>query len=640
MPVGLVDPQPVSVLEILATVAVSGHDSHRRATFSMLDEARISSIAGANRGVHGGLIPPLPGRGETDRPGERPVDLKSFALSLAPLVGLCACADTDGTADLIFRGGTIYTVDEALPRAGAVAVRDGRIVYVGNEEGATAHAGARTEIVELGGRMLLPGFIDTHVHPLSGGLEAGDCDLNSAQAREDVVRIVSECARRSPEAPWVRGGGYQLPIFPGGAPDRRLLDSLVSDRPAYLTSADGHSAWVNTRALELAGIDATTPDPPPDGVILHDRSGAPLGTLRESAMGLVGRLVPEYTPAERVAGLERALGMAASFGITTVHEASADEAALHTYDSIARTGRLTARAIVALRVDPLRGAGQVADLVRLRDRYVDRSGGGDLRPAAAKIFLDGVIEGGTAALLAEYVDRPGWRGELNLAPERLDSLVAALDSAGFKIHIHAIGDRAIRVGLDALAAQRARDGGSGPRHLIAHIQLFDPADVVRFAEVGTVASFQPLWAYSDTYITDLTEPRLGPERSRWLYPIRSVVATGALVAAGSDWSVSSMNPLPAIEVALTRRDPDIAPGPAWIPEERVDIETMLRAYTLAGAFASDLEDEIGTITEGKRADLVVLDRDLLTIPPEEISETRVDLTVFGGRVVYRRIAER
>jgi predicted amidohydrolase YtcJ len=567
---------------------------------------------------------------------EGPIDLKGLALYGATLSTIGACADASETADLIFNGGTIYTVDEALPLAEAVAVRDGRILYVGSAEGAEAHIGDRTEIVDLAGRMLLPGFVDTHVHPLTGGMELGDCDLNPAQTRDDVVRIVSECARRSPEAPWVRGGGYQLPIFPDGAPDRRLLDSLVSDRPAYLTSADGHSAWVNTRALELGGVDASTPDPPPDGVILREPDGLPQGTLRESAMALVGRFVPEYTPAERVAGLERALAMAASFGITTVHEASAGEPALRTYDSLDRAGDLTARAIVALRVDPLRGAEQVAELAALRDRYGGRSSEGNLQPVAAKVFLDGVIEGGSAALLADYLDRPGWRGDLNLAPARLDSLVAALDSAGFKVHIHAIGDRAIRAGLDAFAAQRGRDGGAGPRHILAHIQLFDPADVPRFAETGAVASFQPLWAYADTYITDLTEPRLGPERSRWLYPIRSVVASGAIVAAGSDWSVSSMNPLLAIEVAVTRRDHEIDSGPSWIPEERVDVETMLRAYTLQGALASDLEIEIGTITVGKRADLVVLDRDLLTIRPEEISETRVDLTVFGGRVVYRR----
>jgi predicted amidohydrolase YtcJ len=324
--------------------------------------------------------------------------------------------------------------------------------------------------------------------------------------------------------------------------------------------------------------------------------------------------------------------MASSFGITTLHEASANEAYLRAYAAAADSGTLTARAIVSLRVDPSRGTEQVAELTALRDRYRSEL----VRPVAAKIFLDGVIEGGTAALLAPYTDRAGWRGELNVQPDSLNALVAALDDAGFKVHVHAIGDRAIRTALDAFQAQRMRDGGLGPRHLMAHIQLFDPVDVGRFASLGVVATFQPLWFYADTYITDLTEPRLGPERSRWLYPARSVLESGAIVAAGSDWSVSSMDPLQAIEVAVTRRDPDVDEGPSWIPEERLDVETLIAAYTLNGALAGDMQVETGTISVGKSADLVVLDADLLSIPREQISDARVDLTLFEGRVVYRR----
>jgi hypothetical protein len=257
---------------------------------------------------------------------------------------------------------------------------------------------------------------------------------------------------------------------------------------------------------------------------------------------------------------------------------------------------------------------------------------------AAKIFLDGVIEGGTAALLEPYLDRPAWRGELNVPADTLPALVAALDSAGFKVHVHAIGDRAIRAALDAIEARRARDGGSGPRHILAHIQLFDPADVPRFAELGVVASFQPLWAYEDSYIRDLTEPRLGPARSRWLYPIRSLVESGAVVAAGSDWSVTSMNPLLAMETAIRRVNPRLDEGEAWLPEERVTLDQIVRAYTVGGALAADMEAETGTVGVGKLADLAVLERDLYSIDPTEISDVRVDLTVLEGRVVYRRPA--
>jgi predicted amidohydrolase YtcJ len=550
------------------------------------------------------------------------------------LVGLLsACSGShEEAADVVFRGGTIWTADAANPRAEAVAVRDGRIVFVGSAADVEALVGSGTEVVDLQGRMLLPSFIDTHLHPTSGGIELSECDLNGSTSRQEVIDRVADCARRSPEAPWVRGGGFDLPLFAGGSPSRELLDSLVPDRPAFLSSADGHSAWVNSRALEIGGVTAATADPPPDGVIVRAANGAPQGTLRESAMRLVSRHLPELSAEEVRAGLKRGLDLASSYGITTVHEASASEAFVAAYRSLDDDGLLNARAVIALGIDSDRGTAQVAELADRRDRYASRL----VRPVAAKIFLDGVIEGQTAALLDDYEDRPGWRGELNMTPDSLNALVAALDDAGFKVHVHAIGDRAIRVAFDAFEAQRARDGGAGPRHVMAHIQLFDPVDIPRFAELGVVPSFQTLWFFADGYITDLTEPRLGPERSRWLYPARSVLETGAIFAAGSDWSVSTMNPLPAIEVAITRRDPALDEGPSWIPEERVDLETMLVAYTRNAAMAGDMEGETGSITMGKSADLVVLDTDLFAIPPERISDAQVDLTLFEGRAVYRR----
>lgn len=576
------------------------------------------------RGVPAGLS-----EGRAGATGGQPV---CRLLAGLVLLGASSCGPATGDADLVLRGGTVYTVDDANPWAEAVAVKGGRIVYVGDDEGASALVGSGTEVVELGGRMVLPGLHDSHLHPVSGGIELGECDLNDAASREEVVQVVADCARRSPDAPWIRGGGFQLPLFPGGAPTRELLDSLVPDRPAFLSSADGHSAWVNSRALDLAGITAATTDPLPDGVIVRRGDGTPAGTLRESAMGLVSRLLPERTDEETLDGLKRALAMAAGFGITTLHEASAGEDFLKAYAAAEAEGALTARVFVALQVRQDEGVEQVAHLVELRDRY--RS---DLvRPVEAKMFADGVIEGQTAALLEDYLDRPGFRGELNFPPDVMAALVAALDSAGFKVHVHAIGDRAIRVTFDAFERQHERDGGAGPRHIMAHIQLFDPDDIGRFAELGVVASFQPLWAYADTYITDLTEPRLGPERSRWMYPIRSVVDSGAMVAGGSDWSVSTMNPFPAMEVAVTRRDPEAEAGPAWIPEEQVDLATMVEAYTLGGARAADMENETGTVTVGKNADLIVLDRDIFAVPAQQISETKVDLTVFQGRVVFRR----
>ncbi|MGH7710413.1 MAG: amidohydrolase, partial [Gemmatimonadaceae bacterium] len=400
---------------------------------------------------------------------------------------------------------------------------------------------------------------------------------------------------------------------------------------AYLTSADGHSAWVNTRALALAGVTRATPDPA-NGRIERLPNGDPSGALRELAIELVSSKLPPRTADDYLAGLERALAMAARFGITTWHEASANPPTARTYARADSLGRLSVRSILSLLVHPAAPVdSEVQRLVALRSQVAR----GLVQPIGAKFFMDGVIEAQTAALLAPYSDRPGYRAELNVAPQKFNAFVQKLDSAGFKLHVHAIGDRAIRSALDGFAQQHARDRGAGPKHIIAHIQLFDPADIPRFAALGVVASFQPLWAYADAYIKDLTEPRLGPTRSRNLYPIARVVRGGAIVAAGSDWSVSSMNPLEAIQVAMTRRALDDSTGNPWLPDERVDLTTMLRMYTLGGAIASDHDSLIGSIAVGKAADLIVLSQDLFATPAHRIAKARVLLTLLGGRETYR-----
>jgi predicted amidohydrolase YtcJ len=535
-------------------------------------------------------------------------------------------------ADLVLRGGAIYTLDASRSWAEAIAVRQGRIVFVGTGVGAEPWIGPETRVLELQGQMVLPSFQDSHVHPVSGGVELGQCDLNGLATQKEVLDAIKKCAAETPQGGWVVGGGWHLPLFPQASPTRELLDSVVGDRPAYLTAMDGHSAWVSSRALAIAGIDRTTADPP-DGRIERNAAGEPSGTLRESAMDLVSRHVPPPTPVEHAAGLERALAMANRFGITALHEARADSPEiLDAYADLDRRGRLTARVVVSLKVFPEKGPEQVDDLIGKRKRYRGRR----LRATAAKIFADGVIESGTAALLSEYLDRPGERGRLNFEPEeKLNRIVSRLDEEGFQIHIHAIGDRAIRTSLDALEAARKANRRADARHHIAHLELIDPVDIPRFRDLGIIANFQPLWAYADSYITDLTEPKLGPERSRWLYPIGSVARSGTVIVGGSDWSVSSMNPLEAIQVALTRRGPDAPRGEPWIPEERVDLATLLAAYTINGAYLSHEEKERGSLEPGKSADLVVLDRNLFALPPEEIHGARVLLTLLEGKEVYR-----
>jgi len=556
------------------------------------------------------------------------------ALAAAGCAGAGDSPRTDGgPADLIVTG-PVYTVDAARSWASAVAVRDGRIVYVGSDSVPDSLIGAATERLDASGGMVLPGFQDGHIHLISGGVELGECTLFTLETSAEIADSIRRCAAARPDAPWVRGAGWELPAFPSANPSKTLLDRVVPDRPAWFEAADGHSGWANTRALALARITRDTPDPA-DGRIERDpRTGEPTGTLRESAMSLVSELLPERTDAELGAGLRRAQQLANRHGITSAMEAAASESYLHTYAAADRAGELTVRVVSAIEVEP--------DSSGL-DRLVDRIGRWRIeyatprhRPIATKIFEDGVIESRTAALLAPYLDRGSHAGEPILAPATLDSLTSALDRAGWQIHVHAIGDRAIRLTLDAFEGARRANGRRGARHTITHLQLIDPADIPRFRALGVIANFEPLWANGDEYITGLAEPALGRGRSRWIYPIASVAKTGAVVSGGSDWSVSSLAPLDAIQVAITHRAPSERPGlPPWRPEEVVDLPTAIALYTINAAYQQHQEDETGSIEVGKLADLVILGRNLFDVPPGEIHQVKVLRTIVGGTTVYQ-----
>lgn len=559
-------------------------------------------------------------------------------LLAAVLVLLAACRtaadqpdEAAAAADLVFRNGAVYTVDAARSWASAVGVRHGRIVYVGTDSLPAGLIGRGTEVVDLAGRMLLPGFQDGHVHPVESGVALDQCDLNDAETIDAVSAGVRAWAAAHPTAPWVRGEGWQLPLFPDANPSKSLLDRLVPDRPAMLWAADGHSAWANSRALALAGITRETPDPR-NGRIERNPRGEPTGTLREAAADLVSAVLPPITDAENAAGLARADSLASGFGITTMFSALTDEAHLRALSAADHAGTLTVRVVAALRVP---GAGGDTLIARLRD-WRRRYASAHVHPTAAKLFQDGVIESGTAALLAPYLGRGGDAGTPVRDQATLDRLAIALDGAGFQIHVHAIGDRAIRMALDALARARAANGPRDLRHGITHLQLIDSADIARFRDLGVVANFEPLWANGDEYLTKLAEPFLGPARSRWLYPIASVVRSGAVVTGGSDWSVSSLDPLQAIEVGITHRNPGDTVTAPWHPAQRVDLPTMIALYTINAAWAHHLERETGSIEPGKLADLVVLDRNLFAVPPSKIHAARVMRTLLEGRTVFRR----
>jgi predicted amidohydrolase YtcJ len=538
-------------------------------------------------------------------------------------------------ADLVLRGGVVYTVDAARSWATAVAAKAGRITYVGGDSLPGGLIGPETEVIDLAGQMVLPGFQDGHIHLLAGGVELGECTLSMLPTPAAVADSIRACAAAHPTASWVRGFGWELTVFPNANPSKALLDSLVPDRPALMDASDGHSAWANSKALELAGIGRGTADPA-DGRIERDpATGDPSGTLRESAVHLVSRLLPARTDAELAAGLVRAQRLANQAGLTSAFVASADESHLRAYAEADRAGKLTLRIIAAAGAAP--DSGGIDEMVRRLGTWRERYSTPRVRPIAAKLFQDGVIESRTAALLAPYLDRQGDAGAPIYSQPRLDSLVAALDRHRWQVHVHAIGDRAIRMTLDAFAHARLVNGPRDSRHTITHLQLIDPADIPRFRGLGVVANFQPYWANGDEYLTRLAEPALGRPRSRWLYPIGSVVRSGAVVSGASDWSVSSLAPLDGIQVAITRRlTSEGERRPPWLPEEVVDLATAIAMYTINGAYQTHQERDTGSIEVGKLADLVVLEQNLFAVAPREIHRVRVVRTILEGKTVYAR----
>jgi predicted amidohydrolase YtcJ len=537
-----------------------------------------------------------------------------------------------GRADIVLHGGPVYTMNPVRAWAEAVAIRGDRIVYVGSSQGAAGFiVPGRTKVVDLKGRMLLPAFQDAHIHPISGGVSfALGCALYGVEGKEAYQKRVAECAAKSAPGAWVRGDGWLLSAFaPTGIPTRGLLDAVSSDRPVYLESSDGHSAWVNSKALQIAGITRDTPDPA-GGRIDRDGAGEPIGSLQDSAMALVSGRIPPYTPEQRREGLRYALRMLHGFGVTSFQDASVDADALEIYRALDEAGELTARVVAALWWERGQGLEQIPGMIDLRRRYTR----GNVRATTVKIMQDGVMEVQTAAVLKPYVGKGPGLGLTMVEPGLLKAAVTALDKEGFQVHFHAIGDRAIRDCLDAIEAARRANGARDARHHLAHIELFNPADIPRFRQLGVVANFQPLWAYADGYVTDLTLPFLEPERRRWIYPIASLLRSGAVVAFGSDWSVSSANPLEEMEVAVTRMGAGGETKTPFIPEERIDLRDAIAAFTLNAAYVNFQEDRTGSIEVGKLADLVVLDRNLFAIPPEQISDAKVLLTLFGGRPVH------
>lgn len=536
--------------------------------------------------------------------------------------------------DLLLTGARARTGVPGRPGVEAldVAVGGGLIAAAGPPEEVRALAGPRTEVVEVPGGLILPGFQDAHIHPPTSGLERLRCDLNVAQEAASYRGIVAEYTRAHPEEAWILGGGWWPAAFPGGTPRREDLDAIVPDRPTFLPNRDGHGAWVNTRALEAAGIDRRTPDPP-DGRIERDpATGEPTGTLHEGAMKLVERVVPATGAGDWERAILEAQAYLHSLGITAWQDAWVGPEHLDAYLALAGRGELTARVVAALWWERARGLEQVEDLLARRAR----AEAGGIDAGTVKIMIDGVVENFTAHLLEPYLDAHGEptsnRGIPFLEDQELAAAVTRLDVEGFQVHFHAIGDAAVRSALDAVEAARRANGPRGNRHHIAHIQVVHPEDVPRFTALDVTANAQALWASHEPQMDELTIPFLGPERAARQYPFAGLVRAGARLALGSDWSVSTPEPLLQIEVAVTRVDPERRDGEPFLPEERLAPEAAVEAFTRGSAFLNRLDQETGTVEPGKAADLVVLDHDPFAEGP--IGDARAVLTIAGGTVVH------
>ncbi|MET3923785.1 amidohydrolase [Arthrobacter sp. UYEF20] len=545
-------------------------------------------------------------------------------------------------ADWIFSGGPVHTMDPSCPRTDAVAVADGKIVALGAE--AASWRGPATELVDLAGKALLPGFQDAHVHPIAGGLQMLSCDLSDVHSLREYRTLIAEYARAKPEAEWIKGAGWYGDVFDGGFPHRALLDELVPDRPVFLISHDGHGAWVNSRALDLAGITDSTPNPD-GGIIARDGSGQATGMLIEHAADLVSALIPDPDARHVRAALLTAQSYLHSLGVTAWQDAAVGQAlgmpdSFEHYLALEEEGLLSGTVTGALWWDRDQGLEQLELFAARRARAT-----GSFRATAVKIMVDGVCENLTAAMTRPYRGHPHERGMSLIEPAELVRIAAALDAEGFDLHLHAVGDQAVRDCINALDLPRRE--GWDPRHQIAHLDLVDPDDAARFARTGAIANIQPLWARLDPVLVETKLPYLDEGHQQVHFAFETLRRAGVALAIGSDWPVSSPDPLWGIHTAVNRTAPPADPHAGdyrsqhepLLPGEAITLGAALAAYTTGAARANRLDAERGSVRVGMVADLVVLDADPYATEATGLGGIGVELTLAGGRAVYSRASD-
>ena len=565
----------------------------------------------------------------------RAIHLCVLAGMASPIAGPTSAAQGPTTpADIVITNARVYTVNAQQPWAEAIAIRGDQIVAVGRVAEIDHYRAAATTVIDAGGKLVLPGFTDCHIHFLDGSLSLQRIYLDDAPDISEIQRRVKAYADAHPKQPWVLGRGWQYSsVGPTNLPDKKYLDEIVPDRPVYLDSYDGHTWWANTKAMQLAGIKKDTPNPPGGEIVRDPKTGEAIGVFKEdTADELMTRVIPSPTHEEKLQALRAGLKEANRVGLVRVHSASGDLQDAELLQELRKGNELTLRMYLSFHATPPEiTAAHLAEIEEARQKYHDEW----ISAGAVKFFMDGVVESHTAALLTPYSDDPKLSGSLLWDPSTYKQMAAELDKRGIQIFTHAIGDRAVRLTLDAYENAAKVNGTSDRRHRIEHIETISTQDIPRFGKLGVIASFQPLHAYPNDDTLLVWARNVGPERVQRAWTWRSVENSGGVLAFGSDWPIVTLNPWPGVQNALTRQTREGNPPGGFVPKERISLEDAIRGYTLGAAFAGHRENAEGSLEPGKLADLIVLAHDLFRIEPTEIEKTEVLLTMVGGRVVYQ-----
>jgi predicted amidohydrolase YtcJ len=544
-----------------------------------------------------------------------------------------ACVAIGQTADTIVAHGKIYTLNPKQPWAEAVAIADGKIVAVGSDAEIEKLRKPRTKLIDAGGRLVLPGLVDCHIHFMDGSLSLGRVNLEGAKDVADIQRRLREYAAKHPGKDWILGRGWDYAMFGAEAlPRKEYLDELFPDRPAYLEGYDGHTYWANSRALTLAGITKATPNPA-NGIIVRDpKTGDATGALKEAAHGLVGKIVPVPTRAEKLEALRAGMKWANEHGLTRVHSAGGDFEELDLYSELRQEGQQSLRFYIAYFLDPPELSKRDLDAIesagkKYRDEWIDTD--------AVKMMVDGVIESHTASMLEPYTDDPSLKGKLFWDPDKYKAAVAELDKRGLQLFTHAIGDNGVRTALDAYANAENVNHTQDRRPRIEHIETIQAVDIPRFGKLGVIASMQPLHSYPNDDTLNVWARNIGPDRAGRAWVWNSIEQDGGHLAFGSDWPVVTLNPWEGVQTAVTRQTTEQKPEGGFVPEQRLSVADAIAGYTLGAAYAGRREKTEGSIEAGKLADLIVVSQNVFEVDPYRIGETKVMTTMVGGQVVYQ-----